>query len=411
MFASLGVSGFVPVYLCGYVFGMARWGLGFLAAYVANDLTGSPRAVQLTGAAMWLPMLFAGVLAGVLADRWDRRFLLIGAIGTLLPVSIALGLLEGSDMLQVWMLYPAMLVLGMSWVTDITARRTLVLDIVGPRLIDNAMALEALSTAIALALGVLIGGAVIERLGVGQAFFAVAGLLALAAVALSQAPSKAKLNADAADQRAHDDRAIGAADGEQSLETVDVSVRAALANPRLRSVLGITVLANFFYFSHTPLVPVFAEALGVGALGAGFLASANGLGMMIAAIAVAALRPPRGITYVLGAGIALTLVVGLAQANIFLVGFGAALGAATGFGLFGATQAVSTMMSVEPELRGRAMGLLSMAIGALPIGMFTLGELAEWIGPSSAVTVYATTGVVGLGLWLVRRREVLGLGR
>jgi hypothetical protein len=68
------------------------------------------------------------------------------------------------------------------------------------------------------------------------------------------------------------------------------------------------------------------------------------------------------------------------------------------------------MASVQPELRGRAMGMLSMAIGALPLGMFTLGEVAERIGPDDAVTIYAITGLVALTAWIAFRPQVLGRG-
>jgi len=57
------------------------------------------------------------------------------------------------------------------------------------------------------------------------------------------------------------------------------------------------------------------------------------------------------------------------------------------------------------------MGLLSMAIGALPIGTFLLGEIAERVGASKAVVFMASTGLVSLGLWLLGHREVLAMGR
>ena len=57
------------------------------------------------------------------------------------------------------------------------------------------------------------------------------------------------------------------------------------------------------------------------------------------------------------------------------------------------------------------MGLLSMAIGALPIGTFLLGEIAEQIGASSAVVTMAVSGLLLLGVWVVTHREVLGMRR
>jgi MFS family permease len=65
------------------------------------------------------------------------------------------------------------------------------------------------------------------------------------------------------------------------------------------------------------------------------------------------------------------------------------------------------VMTVSPvEMRGRAMGLLSMAIGSLPFGMLVLGLLAEQVGPHNAVVISAAAGSVGLALWLFRHPEV-----
>jgi predicted MFS family arabinose efflux permease len=302
-------------------------------------------------------------------------------------------LLALTGRLAAWMLYPAMLVLGISWVVDITARRTLALDLVGPDLIDNAMALEALSTAVALIFGVVAGGAIVGTLGAGQAFLSVAGLLVVAAGLIG-----------ATRPVQHYSPTSSGAGGEPARSP---GIREALASRPLRSALGVTMLANFFYFSHTPLVPVFAERLDASPARAGLLAAALGLGMAVSAVAVARLRPPRGATYVSGAALALVAVVGLARATSFPAAFAASLVAAVGFGMFGSTQAVVTMSSVGPELRGRAMGLLSMAIGALPLGMYTLGEVAERIGPDNAVTVAAAVGVLALAGWLLVRPEVL----
>ena len=399
MVASLRNPSFRLLYAGGFAFGIARWGLGFLAAFVANDLTGSPRAVQLTGAAMWLPLLFAGAAAGSLADRVDRRRLLVGTIAALTPVVLVVGSLALTDRLDAWMLYPAMLILGISWVVDITARRTLALDVVGADLIDNAMALEALSTAVALVFGVVAGGAFVDALGPGQAFLSVAALLLLAAALIAAArPADATSSPPLPD-----------ADPPPSADPShrDPGLRAVVSSRSLQSALGVTMLANFFYFSHTPLVPVFADRLDASPIGAGLLASALGLGMAVAALVIARLRPPRGATYVVGAAVALVAVVGLARAPAFAPAFAASLVSAVGFGMFGATQAVVTMASVGPELRGRAMGLLSMAIGALPLGMFALGEVAERVGPDDAVTGFAAVGLLALGGWMAVRPDVL----
>ena len=77
-----------------------------------------------------------------------------------------------------------------------------------------------------------------------------------------------------------------------------------------------------------------------------------------------------------------------------------------GGGLFGSTQSALVMAESPEHLRGRALGLLSMAIGALPVGMYVLGEVAQHLGIAEALAVH-----VGLGLalhlaWIARHPEV-----
>ena len=80
--------------------------------------------------------------------------------------------------------------------------------------------------------------------------------------------------------------------------------------------------------------------------------------------------------------------------------------AAVGLGFFGSTQGALIMTSVPDAMRGRALGLLSTAIGSLPIGMYALGELAEAIGASGAVIVFNLTGLTVLLLWTTWHPEV-----
>lgn len=403
MFASLRRPGYPSLYIAGFLFSAARWGLGFLAAFMANELSGSPRAVQLTGVAQWAPLFLAGVAAGWLADRFDRRTVLLGAVSLLAPAALVIGLLALSDRLVVWMLYPLMVAVGLSQVVDMTSRRTLVLDVVGTDLIDNAMALESLATSFALALGVLAGGAAIEVLGVGQAFFVTASLVALAAVLFLRLDADRRVppQATSTEARRQPDASSSGGGG------LRAAVGLVSSNPRLRIGLGVTVVGNVFYFSHTPLVPVLADDVGAGPSGAGLLAAAGGMGMMVSALAVARLRPPRARSYVFGTSLALAalIVVGLARSYVPLLA--ALFVAALGFGVFAATQSVVIMTSVGPEHRGRAMGLLSMAIGALPLGMYTLGEVAERVGTSQAIVLSASTGLAVMLVLAVRRLSVL----
>lgn len=387
---SFRVPHFAALYLSGWVFNISRWGLAFLGAFIVNVETASPRLVQLTGTFMWAPLLLAGVAGGALSDRIDRRSMVLGLFAVMAPLSAGLGALYLTERLEVWLLLAAMTSIGFGWVIDMTARRALIFDLVGAERINNAMALEMVSTAGGLALGSLLAGSVVELLGVGPAFFAIAALGLIAAGMMSTVPRQ---------------RPSAGAEREPFLASLGEALRSLPANPMLVSVLGITVAVNFFHFPFFPIVQVIGERVGASPFGIGALSAASGLGMMISALWVAAADPHRGRVYFWGPVVAMSLMLGFALFRNYWLVLASLFAAALCLGLFGATQGALTMTSVPESMRGRAMGLLSTAIGSLPIGMYALGELAEALGAPSALVVFNLGGLAALSLWTLWRPE------
>ena len=180
--------GFLAAYSVGVVWSLCRWAIGFVGAYVVAEATGSPRLVQLTGALLWAPLLFAGPIGGVISDRLPRRVLLLVQFGVLGPLTAAVGLAALADRLPLWAIYCYMLVAGFGWVIDMTVRRALVYDLVGDLHVNRAMAYEGLASALGLAAGALAGGSLIGAVGAGGAYLAVAGGIAICRVAVGGRP-------------------------------------------------------------------------------------------------------------------------------------------------------------------------------------------------------------------------------
>lgn len=393
MFAALRVPHYPWLLLAGWLWNMCRWASGFLGAYVANRLTGSARLVQLTGVALWAPLLLGGVLGGMVSDRLDRRRTVITQFLVLVPLAALMALAGVTSGIRLWMLYPFLVVVGIGWVFDMTSRRAIIYDLVGPQRLDNAMALESLSSATGLALGTLLGGTAIQAVGVGAAFGCMAVVALAALVAFSRVPRVARLSA---------------ASTESPVRALLAGFRLLRTERALVSVLGVTAVVNFFFFSFTPLVQLVGSDLGVGAFRTGLLAAMLGFGMMLGSGFVARVQPRRrGLVYVAGSAMALVVLVPFALSPWYTASLGFLLVSATGMGLFGSTQGTLVMISVDAHLRGRALGLLSTAIGVLPLGMIALGELAEVVGARWAIVASVTTGAIGLCLWLPRRPEVL----
>ena len=106
---------------------------------------------------------------------------------------------------------------------------------------------------------------------------------------------------------------------------------------------------------------------------------------------------------------AMLILVPFTQSRWYLLSLVLLLGASVGMGLFGSTQATLVMTVASEEVRGRALGLLSTAIGMLPLGMIASGELAEAVGARTAVLSFTLVGAGLLAFWLWLRPEVLDI--
>src|SRR5687768_2788864 len=90
-FASFEAPSFLRMWLSGWCWNVTRWMGVFLCSYLVDDLTGSPLLVQFVGAAIFAPMFFGGAIAGVVADRFDRRLTILRQLMFLIPIALLMG--------------------------------------------------------------------------------------------------------------------------------------------------------------------------------------------------------------------------------------------------------------------------------------------------------------------------------
>ena len=342
--------------------------------------------VQLVGAAFYLPILLGGALGGVISDRFERRRSLMVQQAMLLPVAGLMGILMLSNHLQIWMIYPFILLVGIGWVVDLTSRRSLVFDMVGAAGATNAMALESMSQTGGAMLGNLIGGAVINFIGSGQTFLTIsllniavwALLLGLPLVEREHTPSS----------------------GTSIRADLVAGLRYVAGQRLLVSILGVTMIVNFFYYPYQPLVPLFAGQLHVNAFWAGLLAASAGLGAMTAATLIAGgRRPSRGWTYLGGSVLAMIGVFIFATSRWYPLSIVGLMFAGAGQACYITMQGVLTLAGATPAMRGRAIGVISMGIGVLPVALPIVGLAAELIGPVAALAGTAALGIFLLSAW------------
>ncbi|MCP5035013.1 MAG: MFS transporter [Actinomycetia bacterium] len=436
--SSFKVPGYRYLWLTAWLWHVARWMVVFATTYRVNEQTGDPLLVQLVGTAFMAPMFLGGAIAGTITDRLDRHRTVARSLGILAPLSAMMGLAVLGDQAPIGVSYLFVFCIGAGNVIDLTSRRSIAFGLVGTGLITNAAALETLALHGGNMIGTISGGAIIAALGVASVYLGVGFvyLVAMTSFIIASRVARAANRDPGANQRpgsgsvgsvsttpvsgdppAETPTPADVAASGQPPSTVAVSTPAPSMGQDLRAGIGLlrsntvlrqflmtTVLMNFFYHAFMPLIPVFAKGLGVGPFPTGLLASAAGMGTMIGASIIAKLQPARrGLIHIGGSLGAMTMLIVFANMTWYPAAFGALFLAGLSSSGFGATQSALVVSLVDESLRGRALGALSMAIGAMPFGMFSLGLIAQRTNPRLALTVSVSTGFAFLVIWQATR--------
>jgi MFS family permease len=383
-----------PGYRClwsaSLLWNMARSMDQVVLGWVVLVMTDSAWDVAVIGALRWLPLLMFGVAGGAVADRFDRRWLLIGAQGLGLLVCLATAGCLMLGVVDFGLACLATFLLGLQWAVDWPTRRALIPDLVGHKLTVNAVALEAVSMNLTRIVGPLIAGGLIAYINPAAAFLTMSGLYVAEIVLLKLMPLAA------GGRRVSSGPVLRyLKDGFASLKESEPIV----------GVLLISALMNILVFPYQQLLPVFArDVLMVDAVGLGVLGAAAGLGSLIGAIAIASTgRVPRsGSLFWVGSCLMSLSVVGFALTSNWP--WALALVALSGLGsaAFASLQSTIVLGNASDQLRGRAMGALTLAIGSAPLGTLEIGAVTVLLGTPLAVALNA--GVCAVLVFAVAQR-------
>jgi MFS family permease len=391
----LQVPGYRALCASSWLWHTTRWGGLFSTSYLLTQIANSPLLNQIVGALIFAPMLVGGFFAGMVSDRFDRRRLLLRTQLALIPISLLMFVVVQTGQVRVWMTFPFMFAVGIGGLLNMTAQRPLIYETVGDRLAPRALTIETIAQASAGVVGTLVGGALIQVIGIGASFAGMAILLCLSAALLRVVPSP----------QATRPSSVPTMTMASQLRASTDLVR---HSRRLAAMLGVTVIQNVFYFSFTPLVPVVAHQFGASAIVAGALSAAPGCGQ-IAAGAVLSSRHirRRGLVFSGGAGLALISLSVFSSAPLLSIAFVALVVSGAGQAGFASMQSLLAIESAPESERGAALGVLSTAIGSLPLGMVVIGLGAEALGVRPALLASALSGLVVLLALISRSPELL----
>jgi MFS family permease len=355
--------------------------------WLVLEMTDSPARVALVGACRMAPMFFFGLLAGNVADRFPKpRVILAGQLVGLSVVSIILLLLL-TDQIVLWQIYLGILVTGTAKVIDFAARRAYFSELFEGSKLTNAVALDSVaSMGIGSTVGPLLGGGLIAIWGF-TGTYSVIFLSSLVATALVIAAQS--LPTQTIKEKSH-----------TSISTTSSPVRDIWQNRPLWAVLAVTIVMNFFCMPYQQMVPIIArDTLGVGSALYGLLASSSGLGVLTGTLLIAGHTiNRRGTTFSVGATLMLVAVFLFAFSPSYSLSILLLLLAGLANAGFVVMQPLLVLHSVPSALRGRAMGALALSIGISPLGVLTIGILAESYGATFAIAIMAGAGFVLLNV-------------
>ncbi|HEY5431344.1 MAG TPA: MFS transporter [Solirubrobacteraceae bacterium] len=361
-------------------------------SWLVLQLTHSSTALGVIVALQTLPVLLLGPYGGVIADRVDKRRLMIALQSVMGLQALALGLLTVTGMVTVWEIGVLAVMLGLNNAFENPARQSFMMELVGSEHLRNAVSLNSVLVNVARSIGPAVAGILIATVGTGVCFLANAGSFVAVVFSLTT------MNGSQLSPVTPTPRARG---------QLREGLRYIRSTPALAVPLVMMGLVGCLTYEFQVSLPVMADrGLRVGATGFGFMTAAMGVGAVAGGLFVAArgttgLRPLVVAAFGFGAAMVLaTLAPTLAFELIALAVVGA------GSISFMSTGNSTLQLNAAPEMRGRVMSFWFVAFqGSTPIGGPLVGATMAAVGPRAGLGLGAATALlVGVGGLLALRR-------
>lgn len=378
-FAALGVHNY-RLYFGGQLASLAgNWMQIVAELWLILELTGSGLSVGIATALQFTGIMLFGIWGGALADRFDKRKLLILTQVAMAAPALALFGLALSGSLEIWIVYALIAVRGLVLAVDSPTRQSFVMELVGPERIVNAVALNSMLVHSARMAGPALAGLLIALWGVSVCF-AVNALSFAVMIAALVAMRPAELAPRPPRQNAY---GIGAAlrhvRAKRELR-VPLLLMAALSTLGFNFPVIIPLLARFSFDGEVGIYSLLMVAIGVGAIAGSLFAASHGHPGPRRVAAGAAGFGVAGMLAAIAPSLALEMLA-LAMLGAASVTFAASINA-------------GLQLAVAPQMRGRVMALYMVVfIGSTPIGGPLTGWLAEAVSPRASLLLGALTGL------------------
>lgn len=365
--------------------------LAMAIAWLVLDITNSNLWVGIVNGVPAITAVLFVILGGVLADRSDRRTLVMRSRLALGGLVFLTAVLIAAGMVTIWqIMLIAVLIVGVIGI-DSSISRTLVYDVVGKENLLSGTSLNSMARNFGYIIGPVIAGVLMARVGVDAAMFMLAGAYLIASAVMFRVRIKAEK------QEAKPIRVL--ADMKEGVAYIRQT-------PRVRWLVAITFslpLAGVFF----GMMPVYAkEVLQVGPQGLGMMMAAFGLGAVVISLIMTLhgeIKNKGLVMVIFGVAFSAGMIVmafstnfPLTLASIFLTGI-------VGVGWMNLSNTL-IQTATSSEMRGRVMSIFMIGVQLMTLGWLIAGVMTTLVGNEGALVI---SGLIfgGFGLFVYAKSK------
>jgi MFS family permease len=350
-------------------------------AWLILLLTDDPFWLGAEAFARFVPILAFGLFGGVIADQLPKRRALVLTQISQMCLAIALGLLAATGAVQVWHVLLLSFLLGCTNAIDLPMRQAFIVELVGRADVGNAVALNSTAFNVARIIGPAFGGLAIAAVGIAWCFL-LNGLSFIAVIG-------GLLLMREADLVPHE-RGIRPTSVRGVFDNLAEGIRYVGSTPLVLLTIVVGGLVSLFAINFTVTIPAVADdVLDAGASGFGFLQAAQGIGAVVAGLAIATSGRASMVVFLAGGLVLGLLEIAFASSGIFALSLVIVFGMGAATISLGATANTLVQLATPDRLRGRVLSVYTTVFaGSTPIG----GPITGWIASTWSVPI-----AVGLG--------------
>jgi MFS family permease len=367
---------------------VGTWMDNVAEAWLVYRLTGSSVLLGTVAFCGQIPIFLLGPLGGLVADRFDRRSVVVATQVSSMILASVLSFLTLTKRITVGELILIATLMGVVNAFDVPARQSFLVELVGREDLMNGIALNSSMFNCARIIGPSVAGILVASIGEGWCFFAnaVSYIAVIAGLLMMRVPKSAIEPHDAS-----------------PLEHILEGFRFVRHAVPIRALLTLTAVISIVALPYSVLMPIFAaHVLHGNARTLGVLMGATGLGALLGALSLASRTRVQGLARLVAiscAGFGVSLI--LFSISRFYIASTILLVPVGGFIMVQMAATNTLIQSMVPDrLRGRTMALYSMMfLGMAPVGALLSGIVAQRIGASWTVAIGGIGAIAGAAIF------------